>query len=181
MGLCIQKDDMGLNPKVSQTDILVIASPVYCDGVTGPMKTFMDRTVPEILPFFELENDHLRHPSREGVKEGKIVLLSNCGLWEMDNFDPLVTHIEAFCRNAHAEFAGALLRPHGPAFQNMAEMGMPVDDIMDAVKEAGQKLVKDGEMSDETLNTVSRELLPRKMYMQLANQRFQEELRKLEK
>jgi multimeric flavodoxin WrbA len=181
-GQCMYKDDMNwLNQKVSKADILVLGSPVYCDGVNGPMKTFMDRTVPEILPFFEVEDKHLRHPSRAGVKKGKIVLVSNCGLWEMDNFDPLVTHMEAFCRNSHDEFAGALLRPHGPALSNMMQMGMPVNDVLDAAKDAGSQLVSDGEMSDETLQTVSRELLPREMYMQIANQSFTEKLKNLEK
>ena len=58
------------------------------------------------------------------------------------------------------EFAGALLRPHGPALKGMLEGGAPVDDIFEAAKEAGRQLVKDGKMSDETLKVVSRELLP---------------------
>lgn len=181
-GKCIQNDDMNwLDPKIGQADVLVLASPVYCDGVNGPMKTIMDRTVPEILPFFEVEDNHLRHPLREGIKPGKIVLVSNCGFWEMDNFDPLVAHMEAFCQNSHDEFAGALLRPHGPALRNMMEMGIPVNDVLDAAKEAGRQLVRDGEMSEETLSTVSRELLPREMYMQILNQHFIAELEKLEK
>lgn len=44
----------------------------------------------------------------------KMVLVSNCGFWEMDNFDPLLVHLKALCRNAEAEFVGALLRLHGP-------------------------------------------------------------------
>ena len=181
-GQCIKKDDMKwLNQKISQVDIWIIASPVYCDGVNAPMKTFMDRTVPTVLPFFEIEDSHLRHPPREGVKKGKIVLVSNCGFWEMDNFDPLVKHMEAFCRNARDEFAGALLRPHGPALRNMIEMGMPVNDILDAAKQAGRQLVKDGKMSDNALKTVSRELLPKEMYIQIVNQYYTEELKKLEK
>ncbi|MDD1729864.1 MAG: flavodoxin family protein, partial [Methanospirillum sp.] len=45
-GRCIQSDDMDwLMPKVRDADILVFASPVYADGVTGPMKTLIDRMV----------------------------------------------------------------------------------------------------------------------------------------
>jgi hypothetical protein len=46
----------------------------------------------------------------------------------------------------------------------MMDMGMPVDDVLYAAKEAGRQLVRDGEMSDETLSTISRELMPREMY-----------------
>ncbi len=38
-GKCFQDDDMEwLLPKVGQADILLFALPLYCDGVTGPMK-----------------------------------------------------------------------------------------------------------------------------------------------
>jgi hypothetical protein len=143
------------------------------------MKLLMDRTVPQAQPFFELRDDHARHPLREGEKHGKIVLVSNSGLWELDNFDAMLAHIKAFSKNANAKFAGALLRPHGEAFRNMLEMGAPVKDVIDAAKEAGRQLMRDGEMSPETLKTISRELMSRDMYMQFANQYFQEQMNKL--
>jgi len=55
----------------------------------------------------------------------------------------------------------------------MMEMGMPVDDVFEAAKEAGRQLVRDGEMSTEARNVVSRELLPRETYIQQASQQSQ--------
>jgi len=180
-GKCIQNDDMNwLDQKIGEADILVLASPLYCDSVNGSMKNILERTIPLALPFFELVDNHQRHPIREGVNQGKIVLVSNCGFWEMDNFDPMIAHIKALSKNFHCEFAGALLRPHGPALKNMIEMGAPVKDVVDAARESGRQLARDGEMRGETLNTVSRELLPKDMYMQIINQHFQEELNRLE-
>jgi hypothetical protein len=94
----------------------------------------------------------------------------------MDNFDPMIAHMKAYCRNGDNEFAGALLRPHGGALKPMMEMGAPVDDIFLAAKEAGRQLVRDGRMSEQTLNVVSRELMPRDMYVDFANQYFRDEL-----
>ena len=118
---------------------------------------------------------------REETKVGKLVLISNCGFWEMDNFNPLLVHMKAVSKNVGSEFAGALLRPHGPALRGMTEMGMSVNDIFEAANEAGRQLVEDGRMSPETLKVVSRELLPLEMYVQIGNQRFQEALDALEK
>ena len=88
-GKCIHKDDMlMLIPKIAEADILVLATPVYVDGVAGPMKNLLDRIVPLAQPFFELRDGHCRHPARDVNKDGKLVLVSNCGFWEMDNFDP---------------------------------------------------------------------------------------------
>ena len=181
-GICFQKDDMQMIlPKVREADILVYATPVYVDGVTGPMKNLMDRTLPMIQPFIELRDGHCRHPLREGTKSGKVVLISNCGFWEMDNFDPLLVHMRAYCKNAYREFAGALLRPQGGALKPMMDMGAPVNDILEAARETGCQLVRDGKMADETLATVSRELMPLEMYVQIANQGFQPALDALEK
>lgn len=176
-GECLQKDDMQqLLPRMRDADVWVLATPLYFDGMSGPMKNLMDRSIPLAEPFFEVIEGHCRHPLRQGVKGGKLVLLSTCGFWERDNFDPLVTHVKAICANAQLEFAGALLRPHGAGLRQMRKAGLPMNDVFEAAKEAGRQLVRDGKLSPETLDTVSRELLPRDMYIQLANDAFRKAL-----
>ena len=119
-GQCLHNDDMKmLYPKIAEADVMVFATLVYVDGVTGPMKSLIDRMIPRVHPFFELQDGHCRHPVRGEAKTRKYVLVSNCGLWEKDNFDPLLVHMKAFCKNASVEFAGALLRPHGEAMPGM--------------------------------------------------------------
>jgi multimeric flavodoxin WrbA len=181
-GKCFQQDDVAmLLPKVGEAEIVVLASPLYVDGLSGPMKNLLDRMLPLGEPFIELQDGHCRHPAREGVAVGKLVLVSNCGFWEMDNFDALLVHMEAISKNFGGEFAGALLRPHGPALRAMIDMGLPVDDVLAAAKEAGRQLVEEGQISPETLQVVSRELLPLENYVQILNQRWQEALDALEK
>lgn len=176
-GNCFQEDDMQmLYPRLREADVWVFATPVYVDGVSAPMKNLMDRTVPLMEPFFEVRDGHCRHPIREGDKGGKIVLVSNCGFWEMDNFDPLLVHMKAFSTNAAREFAGALLRPHGQALRFMMQKGIPVDDVFAAAKEAGRQLVADGAISPETLDIVSREVMPLDEYVAAVDTAFQQVL-----
>ncbi|MFX1250113.1 MAG: flavodoxin family protein [Promethearchaeota archaeon] len=180
-GKCSQNDDMQiLYPKLREADIWVFAAPVYVDGIPGSVKTLIDRFIPLVEPFFELREGHCRHIPREENKASKLVLISNCGFWEKDNFDPLLVHMRAFAKNASIDFAGALLRPHGEALTTMKRMGV-IEDIFEAAKEAGRQLVKNGEMSTETLHIVSRELLPLEQYIQAINQNFQQALEALEK
>jgi multimeric flavodoxin WrbA len=180
-GVCFQKDDMQmLLPQIAGADVLVLATPVYVDGISGPMKNLLDRIIPLGQPFVELRDGHCRHPGRDGNKERKMVLVSNCGFWEIDNFDPLIVHMKAICKNLGSEFAGALLRPHGPVLRRMMEVGRPVDDIIESAKEAGRQLMKNGKMSDETLKVISRELIPLAKYVEILNKRFRETLDTLE-
>lgn len=179
-GECYQQDDMKqLYPKLEEADILVFATPVYVDGITGSLKNLVDRMIPLIKPIIEIREGHCRHPPRKRVRKGQLVLVSNCGFWELDNFDPVVLHMKALCRNMSRIFAGALLRPHGSALKTMMKMGQPVDDVFKAAKEAGHQLIDDGKMSPETLITISRELLPLEMYLQGVNREFRQALNAL--
>jgi len=176
-GVCIHKDDMpAILPKIHGADIWVLATPLYVDGMTGPMKNMLDRIIPGALPFFEQRDGHNRHPGRSGTKGGKIVLVSNCGFWELDNFDALVTHIEAISRNTGRVFAGALLRPHAGGLKTMSARGHILDDVLLAAKQSGQQLIRDGEITRETLNRVSQEVMSRENYTNIVNKSFKAQL-----
>ncbi len=141
-GECIQEDDMkSLLPLVAQSDVLTLATPVYVDGMTGPMKTFLDRLIPLLKGSVELRDDHMRHIVRENVKRGKIVLLSASGFSELDNFDPLVSHVKAVSRNLGWEYAGEILFPSGWHFRQGSK---EIDGVTAIVRSAGLDLVDNG-------------------------------------
>ena len=168
-GKCIQSDDMDwLMPKVRDADILVFASPVYADGVTGPMKILIDRMVPLLQMSIRTRDGHSRHPLKDN-KIRKIVLVSNCGLWERDNFDSLIYHMQALSKNLNAEFAGSLIRPHGPFLKSAPQSGLPFEDILAAAESAGRQIILDGIIAEKTLAIVSREMLPYEKFMELSN------------
>jgi len=176
-GECCQRDDMDiLFPKLRAANVLVLATPLYVDGMSGTLKNLLDRMIPSVEPTIELRDGHCRHPSRGGKTLDKIVLVSNCGFWEIDNFGPLVEHVKAMCRNMNAGFAGALLRPHGEALKGLIAHGMSPDDVFAAAREAGRQLVREGRIAPETLRAVSRELMPLKSYMKRANSYFRTQL-----
>jgi multimeric flavodoxin WrbA len=177
-GHCYQDDDMqAVHPKLRQADVWVFATPVYVWGPSGPLKNLMDRILPLVEPFIVLRDGHCAHPIRQEAKVSKVVLVSSCGFWEMDNFDPLLAQVQALCRIQGMEFAGALLRPHSAALPAMLQMGMPVGDVVQAAGECGRQLATQGRMAPETLATVCRNLMPRQMYVDNANQFFARELR----
>ena len=172
-GRCFQDDDMQtLLPELLTANILVLATPLYVDGMTGPLKMVVDRMIPMGEPKIVSREDHCRHPGRSDVENRKIAIVSNCGFWELDNFDALVSHVKAIAKNLDATFAGALLRPHGPALKAMLDQHMPVADVLDAARDAGRQLVETGSIAPETLNAVSRPLLPREMYVAVANEQI---------
>lgn len=173
-GKCVQEDDMApLLAKLREAGIWVLATPVYFDSVSGPLKNLIDRFTPFLRLHAEVRDGRSRHLVEEGHRRGKVVLVSNCGLWEMDNFTPLLVQVRAACKHVKREFAGALLRPHGGTLRDLLRQGKPVDDVLDAAKEAGRQLMREGEMSKETLRIVGRQLVSLEEYVQSINQTAQ--------
>jgi len=70
------------------------------------------------------------------------------------------------------EYAGALLRPHGEALGYMKRKGYPVQDVLEAAKQAGKELVRNGRISEKTVQTESREFVSLKEYVEVTNRGF---------
>jgi hypothetical protein len=83
---------------------------------------------------------------------------------------------EAFRSSWSMAFAGALLRQHGEALRPMMDMGAPVDDELQAAREAGRQLAAQGKMSEETLKTVGRTPLPQEVCIGMMNEFFKKEM-----
>lgn len=168
-GICSQKDDMAtLLSKLRNADVWVFASPIYCDGITGSMKTLIDRLIPLMKPFTELRDGRCRHPMREDVKPGKVVYVSSAAWWKMENFEPMINYFKAFCNNFNKEFVGALLRPHSVALVPLRKESV-IDDINTAARKAGNQIITQGKISKEYFSTISQELMPQDSYIDVIN------------
>jgi len=166
-GICGQNDDMKmLLPKIKEADIIIWASPVYYSGITGPLKTVMDRQLPA----------HVMGENRSKVQ--KAVLVSTCDAWELSMFDPLLVQMKSIYNRPDGgyQFAGALLRPMAEGMKEMikaGEMGL-IEGIFESAREAGHQLVKEGRISEEIQQAVSRELMPRDAYYKAAQEMIEQ-------
>lgn len=167
-----------LLPKLAQADVTAYATPLYVDGMNAAMKAVLDRSIPLLQPFFVEHEGHCRHDPMPGYRPGRVVLVSVSGFTELDNFEPLLVHIRAACRNMRSEFCGALLRPYASSLPELAEAGVDVDDVYRACRAAGEQLVREGRMDEAVLARVSRELMPRERYIQAVNVHFRRVMRR---
>jgi multimeric flavodoxin WrbA len=133
-------------PKVAESDVLILATPLYVDGMTGPLKTFLDRLIPLGKGRVELRNGHMRHLPRGNKKKQTIALVSPSGFAEMDNFEPLVTHVKAIARNFDAFYAGEVLAPSFWFYKYNEES---YGKILEIIASAGEELVKNGKIPSD--------------------------------
>ena len=171
-GKCYQKDDMAkLLQEIKRTNLMILATPVYVDGMTGLCKNFIDRLIPLLDPHFEIRGGHSRHVVKEKYCN-KIFLVSVCALSEMDNFDPLVLHVKRAAKNLNMEYVGEILRP---AVYSLDMKKAGADDIarvMETVERAGRELVENGVVSEKIQQEAAREIVPKEAYLRAMNRYF---------
>lgn len=135
-GRCTVDDGMSsVLEALRNTDILVLATPVYVDGMTGRLKTLIDRMLPLIHGTAEIRDGHMRHHPRGGTRVRTVALVSTCGFVETDNFDPLIQHVKALALNMGCDFSGALTVPGG-----LRQERIPL--IVKSAHEAGIELAR---------------------------------------
>jgi putative NADPH-quinone reductase len=177
-GECVHNDDMqSLIDRIRTADMMVLATPIYFDGMTSLAKIFIDRLVVFLDPHFADDDLGLRHPLRMSFPR-KLFLVSVCGYPGLHNFDPLMAHIKRIARNMHSEFCGAILRP--AVFSLLLTKKYPerIRSIMDAMRRAGEELIQDGRVSPYTFDAIATDVCSRQELMATANAYWDRELEK---
>jgi len=159
-GTCIQSDDMGeLIYKFLSADIVIFATPLYMDNVSGIMKNFMDRLLPIGDPHFEKdEHAEVRH-LKVKTNIPKFVMLSNCGFPEQTHFQVLKLLARRLARNYQTELIGEIYRGAGAVLQEPKIQKIAAQYLV-LLKNAGQEVVKDGIISQETTLQLDMPLIP---------------------
>jgi multimeric flavodoxin WrbA/putative sterol carrier protein len=154
-GKCVINDDMTeeLFPKWLESDLVVYATPLFHHTVNAPMKTFIERTWPVCLPFFEKRSDgRWHHPLRHKLPAA--VFLSVCGFFNESAFGAL-SHYAKFLwgKNLVAEI-------YRPAAMNMTQPGFEDirNDILEAIRQAGRELVESRKISPKTMARITQPL-----------------------
>jgi multimeric flavodoxin WrbA len=156
-GVCIHQDDMTkeLFPKWLAADLVVYATPLYQYTVNALMKTFIERTLPVLQPFFEPHEFETRHPHRS--KPPQAVMLSVAGFPERSVFDQLSSWVQFyFGRNNF--LVAELYRPAAqalaqPPFQEKAR------EILEAFRQVGREIVQQKAVSTETLIKANQDVI----------------------
>ena len=161
-GECFIEDDMQLlYPKLKEADILILATPIYIP-LPGDIQNIINRICPLIDPFLEFREGRTRARFHKDVGIRKIVLVSTGGWWEKENFGTVVRITEELADVASVEFAGAVLRPHAHLMKEKGELTQDGEAVLKGVRRAGYELVKEGKMTTETLEMISRPLISQK-------------------
>lgn len=170
-GKCVIDDDMtALLEKIKEADIIVMASPVYVDNVTGILKNFLDRIIPLAMPNFETDSlGECKHPLRYNKKQ-YIAVISNCGFPEQSHFQVISHYFKRVARNMGSEVVAEIYRGGGELLRNKNILLMPIlFKYKRLLKRAGKEVVQNLSLSEKTKAELEKPLISKERYMSGAN------------
>lgn len=179
-GKCIQKDDMAeLLEGVIKSDIVVFATPVYADNVTGIMKIFIDRMIPAVDPRVKRVRGETVHVKRYDMYP-KIVVISNSGFPEQTHFQTLRLYFRRLSRNMHSEVIGEIYRGGGEILRVKNPLLKPIlHSYMKLLRKAGEEVVREGCLSEKTMEKLEKPLVPHDQFTEGMNKYFEKRLSEL--
>jgi hypothetical protein len=167
-GQCIIRDDMdNLLPSVPTYDMMILATPLYVDGMSGLLKNFIDRLMPLNHPAIVTRDGLCLHPSRCN-RLPNLALIAVCGFYEIDQFKPLVQHVLSVARNMHTPLVCKILRPESLSFKNPLAFSR-FGKVTESLRAAGKELVEKGSINRRVMNIISQHLLTREQYMMMGS------------
>ncbi len=162
-GRCVQKDDMAeeLSDRYLNADLVVLASPVYHATMNARMKLFVERTMHMMDPLAEA-------PEAGGVAHRfenmpKVVTLSVCGFWDQSMFQAL-SLTWRMCQGG--DLIAEIYR-HSSEFLSLPEFQTQAQAVLDAVAQAGEEVVRQGQVAPETMAALTQPLAPADTLMRL--------------
>jgi multimeric flavodoxin WrbA len=171
-GECYIQDEMqALYPKLRAAEILVLATPVYIP-LPGRMQNVVNRLLPLVVPQLETRAGRTRARFGDEVQIAKIVLVATSGWWEKGNFGVVEQIAVELAKNAGVEYAGSVLRPHASLLRRGGELADAAAAVLEATRKAGYDLIRQGTMDAETLDAISRPLIPQEAYRLHLNQQL---------
>ena len=155
------------------SDIVIFATPLYIDNVSGLMKTFMDRLIALVDPHFEKdERGEYRHRKKHG-KYPKFVVISNGNMPEQSHFQVLRVLFRRMVRSMHTELAAEVYRGSGGFLRSYDMTFKPMlEQYKQLLRKAGSELVRNGRISEQTAGDLERPMVDPDEYVEYANRQW---------
>lgn len=169
-GRCIQMDDMTreILPKLSASDLLVYATPLYYHTMNAAMSIFRERMLPLSLPFMEKRSGKRAFLQRH--KLPPVVWLSVCALSEISEFDALSNFIQT-THHPDTPIIAEIYRTSSEALRHPV-FKQTFSDILEATIQAGGELVQSMKISSPTMARIRQPLTNPEILTILGNLTF---------
>jgi len=182
-GKCVIPDDMGqLLNQFMESDIAVMATPVYIHNVTGIMKTFLDRMMPIIDPHLvKMENGYTGHVKKHIYP--KFGLIATGAFPEQKCCEYVSRYFNRLAVELYSDVLFEICRGEAILLKmgEKTPLSPMVDEYKKNVRKAGEEVVKNMKISEATAKKIDQLFMPEDMYIKQANQYWDSRIAHYEK
>ncbi|MCL4502838.1 MAG: flavodoxin family protein [Deltaproteobacteria bacterium] len=170
-GRCVQKDDMAedLFDRYIQTDLAVLATPLYHYNMNARLKMFIERTLPMVMPAASSGQSGVAY---RFAKIPKVAVISVCGFPAMETFRCLSLNMQMI----FGDLLAAEIYRHTSEAMVAPFLADKVQEVLAAVARAGEELVRSGKVLPETLAAATQDLAPPELIRQWAKEHWEGEM-----
>lgn len=150
-GRCVIQDDMAeVLSRVAGADVIVLASPLYFNNISGTLKVFMDRLAVTGNP----------HSPKSRSAAPKLVMISNCGFPDRSQFQVVSLWIKRVARLMRTEVIGEIYATQGRFLTAPTEEVRPaVASYLRFLEKAGAEIATSMKLSETTESLLGRDFM----------------------
>ena len=168
-GQCIIQDDMAqLLTKFSNSDTVILASPIHMNNISSLLNRFIERLNPLFEP--KIVRDENGFSRRKLRKESpKLIIMSNSGFTEWEQFEVLQHYFKRLALTLNTRITAEIYRPAGEILRHkMLLLRPPIAIYRRRLKKAGREYAKQLSIPDEFMERVNRNIIPNSIYESIA-------------
>jgi multimeric flavodoxin WrbA len=163
-GQCVISDDMlKIFLLLGDADIIVFATPVYFENISGMLKVFMDRMVMIGSPHSQKASKEAnRDIEQTKAKTPKLMIISNCGYPDRNQFQVVSLWIKRVAIKMQMDLIGEIYTPQGKLLTSPTEEQKPtIFNYLNLVKMAGKEIATNVKLSATTKKLLEQILFPK--------------------
>lgn len=152
-GQCVSKDDMlDVLSNIGGANIVVFATPVYFENISGMLKVFMDRMTMMGSPHTkEIVKKETIEPTPPQAQSPKLMMISSCGFADRSEFQVLSHWVNRVALKMRMELIGEIYTTQGKFLSAPPEdYKSAVSEYLQLVEIAGKEIATDMKLSDTT-------------------------------
>lgn len=181
-GRCVIDDDMGeLIEQFLESDYAGMATPVYGMYMTGLLKNFSDRMLPLATPHIRRNEDGTFYHEGRVLRFPRRFFIANSGFPGEHNFDVLRAFWSLVRSRDPDGVVLEVYRNCGEALQareeDHPELFLRLARFRESLRVAGAEMVRDGSVSEETVEALHLRLMSDDEYMAAANEEWDEQIK----
>ncbi|MBN2533663.1 MAG: flavodoxin family protein [Spirochaetales bacterium] len=153
-GKCVIKDDMAEIIKViKESTIIILATPLYFNNISGTLKVFFDRLT-------AMGGDPHKSRDSSNKEAASFIMVSNCGFPYRSQFDVISLWIKNVTKILQAKLIGEFYTTNGKVLTQFDNSQTDArNNYLDYLTRCGTCLFENGELSEELKASLNKGIL----------------------